>query len=55
MPMEQRLQRAQQLEARAFAARTLAEAQALTAEADRLRGRRPLAAPTSWAAHLLRN
>ena len=40
--MDQRHHLAQQLEARAALARTMAEAQALTAEADRLRGmRRP--------------
>ena len=38
--MEQRIIQAQELEARASGARSLAEAQALTAQADRLRGRR---------------
>jgi hypothetical protein len=54
--MDQRHQLAEQLEARAVKARSLAEAQALTAEADRLRGTRP--APTAspgWTTQLIRN
>jgi hypothetical protein len=45
--MSQRFQQAQALEARAVAARSLAEAQALHAQADRLRGRRG-AALLAW-------
>ena len=44
--MDQRHHLAQQLEARATLARTMAEAQALIAEADRLRGTRRGAAST---------
>jgi len=44
--MNHKLERVQQLETRARAAPTLAEAQALTEEADRLRGARRVAATT---------
>ena len=52
--MGQKIIQAQALEARAGQARSLAEAQALAAQADRLRGHRP-----GWlggfAAQLIRN
>ena len=52
--MEQRILQAQALEARAGQARTLAEAQALTAQADRLRRSRP-GWLGSFASQLIRN
>ncbi|HEX8300465.1 hypothetical protein [Sphingomonas sp.] len=52
--MEQKIIQAQALEARAGQARTLAEAQALAAQADRLRGHRH-GALSGFAAQLIRN
>jgi hypothetical protein len=53
--MEQRVSQARQLEARAGEARTLAEAQALHAEADRLRGIRPASWLSGLSTQLIRN
>ena len=52
--MERKIIEAQALEARAGQARTLAEAQALAAQADRLRGHRA-GWLSSFATQLIRN
>jgi hypothetical protein len=53
--MAHRLELVQQLEARATQARTLSEAQALNAEADRLRGNLRLPAAAAPGQPLIRN